>query len=344
MPATRIAPIGTLDLKLGGRLADAEVAYATYGRLAPDGRNAVLLTHGYTSSHLFADPDGPGGAEGSWSSLVGPGRAIDTDRFLVVAPNMLGSSAGSTAPRTRNPATGRAYGPDFPPITLDDIVASQRRLLDVLGVRRLVAVVGPSYGGFQAFAWAVIHPEFMTGIVPAVTGLKAPRQLDMDTQQARLARDPNWNGGHYYEAGGIVTTMTDIRAETLRSYGIEVELADRYPDPDARAAAIRAIARTWAEEFDGHSLLVLGRAANAYDVTPLVDRIKARVLYVLSRTDALFPPSLAPPTMAALAAAGVDARYHEIDSANGHLGSGGADAARWAPVLKGFLDELWAAR
>lgn len=343
MATTRIASIGTLDLERGGRLPDAKVAYVTYGRLAPDGRNAILLTHGYTSSHMFADPDGSGGAEGSWSSLVGPGRAIDTDRYFVVAPNMLGSAYGTTAPRSHNPATGRAYGPDFPPITLTDIVASQRRLLDGLGIRHLVAVVGPSYGGFQAFAWAVMHPEFMTGIVPAVTGLKAPRQLDMDAQQARLARDPNWNAGHYYEAGGIGKTMTEIRAETLRSYGIEAELADRHPDPAARVAAIEAIARKWAEEFDGHSLLVLGRAANAYDVTPLVGRIKAKVLYVLSRTDALFPPSLAPDAMAAFKAAGVDARYHEIDSPNGHLGSGGKDALKWAPVLKGFLDELWQA-
>lgn len=337
MAATHIAQIGNLPLKFGGILLATEIAYVSYGRLARDGRNAILLTHGYTSSHLFAD--GSNASEGSWSGLVGPGRAIDTDRWFVVAPNMLGSSYGSAAPRSPNPATGRPYGPDFPPITLDDIVASQRRLLDGLGVKQLAAVVGPSYGGFQAFAWGVTYPDFVRGLVPVVTGLRAPRQLDIDAQIARFARDPNWNGGRYYETGGIVRTMTDIRAETLRGYGVEVDLAKRYPDQEARAVALEAVAREWAEAFDAHSLLVLGRAANAYDVAPLAARISAKVLYVLSRTDALFPPSLAPGVMETLQVAGVAARYHEIDSPHGHLASG-VDSALWAPVLAAFLDEL----
>jgi homoserine O-acetyltransferase/O-succinyltransferase len=113
-------------------------------------------------------------------------------------------------------------------------------------------------------------------------------------------------------------------------------LSERFPDQAARDAEINAQARTWAEAFDAHSLLVLGRAANAYDVAPLVERIRARVLYVLSRTDNLFPPSLAPGVMAVLKHAGVDARYHEIDSADGHLASG-TEAEKWAPTLKEFL-------
>ncbi len=119
-----IAPIGDLTLEHGGRLRAAELAYVIYGRLAPDGRNAVLLTHGYTSSHLFADE---GSAwEGSWSALVGPGRPIDTDKHFVINSNMLGSSYGSTSPCTIDPDTGRVYGPDFPRITLGDIVGAQR--------------------------------------------------------------------------------------------------------------------------------------------------------------------------------------------------------------------------
>lgn len=337
MSATRIAAIGDLPLKSGGLLPGAELAYVTYGTLASNRRNVILLTHGYTSSHLFAD--GSQASEGTWAGLVGPGKAIDTDRFFVVSSNMLGSAYGSTAPRSRNPESGRAYGPDFPRITLDDIVEAQRRMLAGMGIGDLVAIVGPSYGGFQAFAWSVIHPTFMRGIVAAVTGLRAPRQLDMDAQRARLATDPNWNGGHYYEAGGITETMTAIRVETLRGYGIETELSASYSDAAERNRAIEAIAREWAVAFDGHSLLVLGRAANAYDVTPLATRIRAKVLYVLSRTDALFPPSLASEVMPVLKAAGVDARYVEIDSPHGHLASG-VDASKWAAELKTFLDEL----
>lgn len=337
MTATKIAAIGNLSLKSGATLPDAKLTYVSYGTLASNRDNVILLTHGYTSSHLFAGGDQA--SEGTWSGLVGPGKAIDTDRYFVVSSNMLGSAYGSTAPRSINPATGRAYGPDFPDIALDDIVEAQRRMLGGMGIDRLVAVVGPSYGGFQAFAWSVLHPQFMAGIVAAVTGLRAPKQLDMSALRARLATDPNWNGGHYYEAGGIAGTMTAIRAETLRGYGIEAELSNRYPDPAERNLAIETIAREWAEAFDGHSLLVLGRAANAYDVTPLARRIRAKVLYVLSRTDALFPPSLASEVMPVLAAAGVDARYVEIDSPHGHLASG-VDAAKWAPALRSFLEDL----
>src|SRR5271168_5316308 len=146
---TRYAAIGDLQLARGGTLRAARLAYVTYGTLAPDGRNAILLTHGFTSSHLFAD-GGAAASEGSWADLVGPGRAIDTDRFFVVSSNMLGSAFGSTAPASINPETGREYGPDYPLITLPDIVAAQRRMLDGLGAKGLIAVVGPSYGGIQA--------------------------------------------------------------------------------------------------------------------------------------------------------------------------------------------------
>lgn len=334
---TRMAAIGDLSLQLGGVLTGAQLAYVTYGTLAPDGRNAVLLTHGYTSSHLFAD-GGAAASEGSWGELVGPGKAIDTERFFVVSSNMLGSAFGSTAPSSIDPASGREYGPDFPEITLRDIVAAQKRMLDGLGVKGLVAVVGPSYGGFQAFTWGAEYPGFMKGLVPVVTGLKAPG-MDVDGLQRRLATDPNWNGGHYYRVGGILPTMAAIRGETVRRYGAEEGLRPKLKDQSAIDAEIARQARAWAEAFDGHSLLVLGRAANRYDALPDLGKIRAKVMFVLSRTDALFPPALAETVMPALAAAGIAARYVEIDSPHGHIASG-ADAGKWAPDLAAFLDGL----
>jgi homoserine O-acetyltransferase len=336
---TEFQAIGDLQLRLGGVLRSAQLAYITRGKLAADGRNAVLLTHGYTSSHSFIEGVS-GASEGGWSDLVGPGLAIDTDRFFVVSSNMLGSSFGSTAPRSTNPATGRPYGPDFPPITLTDIVAAQRRLLDALGVRGLHAVVGPSYGGFQAFTWGVEHPDFLRGLVAAVSGLTAPRSLDPTPLAARLAEDPNWNGGHYYDRpGGVLATMMAVREETLRRYGLDDELAPRLPDKAARDAEIRRRAREWAEAADAHSLLVLGRALDHYDLRDSLGRIRASVLYVLSRTDRLFPPTLATEVMPALAAAGIRATYAEIDSEHGHLASG-TDATKWASALRAFLDGI----
>lgn len=331
---------GAFALERGGRLAELDIAYATAGRLAPGGRNAVLLTHGYTSSHRFAVPTESGA--GGWALLVGPGRAVDTDRLFVVAPNMLGSCHGTTGPASPNPATGQPYGPDFPEFTVADMVRGQKLLLDSLGVRHLAAVVGPSYGGFQAFQWAVTFPEFMTGIVAAVTGLQPPPANVGTTEdiRRRLAEDPGWRGGHCYPEG-IKATMTKLRVETLKVYGIEAMLAPAYPDPVAREAAITALAAQWAEVFDPNSLVVLRRALDFYDVTPDIGRIRARVLYALSRTDALFPPALSEPTMAALHAAGVTAEFTLIDSDMGH-DAAGDDALKWEKALRNFMAGLGA--
>lgn len=329
--------IRDFPLRLGGVLAEARIAYLTRGRLAADGRNAILVTHGYTSGPRMIE-GGESASEGSWAALVGPGRAIDTDRFFVVASNMLGSSFGSTNAAIIDPATGRPYGSRFPELTVSDIVAAQKQLLDALGVRHLIAVVGPSYGGFQAFQWAVDFPTAMRGIVPVVTALRSP-VARVEPLLARLAADPNWNGGDYYDRGGVTETLTALRIETLRGYGLEASLAERFPDPAQREAELGRIARAWAEQFDANSLVILRKAMGRYDVASRLSAIRARVMYVLSSTDTLFPPGLAPEVMGALAAAGVRAEYVPLESEFGHLASG-LDAAKWAPALRRFLEEL----
>jgi homoserine O-acetyltransferase len=326
-------------LDSGRTLPELRIAYETYGRLAADRRNAVLLTHGYTSSHHMAGRDGSTLAEGLWSTLVGPGKAIDTDRLFVVSSNMLGSSYGSTGPADVDPATGRPYGPDFPDISLRDIVTAQRALLRHLGIAHLVAVIGPSFGGFQAFQWAVTFPGFMDGIVPVTTDCKGGGEAGVAALLAELEADPNWHDGRVDDEGGVLETLTRIRVRTLVSYGMGEHLAARFPDPAAREAEIERVARTWATEFDANSLIALGRAGARFDVEDQLSRIRARVLYVLSRTDRIFPPTLAPSVMARLRAAGVRAEYAEIDSALGHAAPG-LDAERWAPRLSAFMARL----
>jgi homoserine O-acetyltransferase/O-succinyltransferase len=314
-------------LRNGEVLPEVTIAYCTRGRLAPDGRNAVLVTHGYTSGHRMIE-SGAGSSEGSWSTLVGPGAPIDTERCFVVCSNMLGSSYGSTNAASRDPRTGRPYGSRFPHITVADIVTAQRRLLQHLGVKHLSAVVGPSYGGFQAFQWAVTFPDDMNGIVPVVSSPRAQSRDRVATLLARFERDPNWHGGDYYDTPGMRETMQALRVETLKRYGM-----------NASDAAIERLASIWAKEFDANSLLILGRAMESYDVTAELGRIRVPVLYVLSRTDELFPPSLAPGMLASLREAGVEASYFEIDSELGHLASG-ADAVKWAPALREFMARL----
>jgi homoserine O-acetyltransferase len=328
-------------LDLGGRLPEVTLIFDTYGRLAPDGANAILVTHGYTGSHRAAGPPTPANpAGGWWKGLIGPGLSIDTDRYFVVSSNMLGSSYGSTGPGSVDPATGKPYGPAFPDITLGDIVRAQRLMLDGLGVRHLVAVAGQSFGGFQAFQWAIAHPDFLDGIVATVT---APRgiggEASLKALIAELAADPAWNGGWHYDRGGMRETMTKLRIATLTRYGTREILAATVPDPAERETRMREMAERWAREFDPNSLVTLRRAMIRFDAERDLAKIRARVLYVLSRTDVLFPPGLAPEVMAKLHAAGVDATYVEIDSDFGHLAAG-ADCGKWAPALGSFLGRL----
>lgn len=338
---TRMFTTKNFTLENGHTLPELSLAYATYGRLAPDGRNAILVTHGFTSNHHAAGTYEGGDTPGFWDGLIGPGKTIDTERYFVVSSNILGSSYGSTAPRSLDPATGKPWGPDFPVITLRDIVTAQKVMLDSLGVRHLVAVAGPSYGGYQAFQWGVTFPDHMHGIVPVVT---APRgsggEQALQNLIAQLARDPDWNGGSYYERPGAMHgTLTAMRYDTLSRYGYNEALAGAFPDQAARQAEMRRMAEGWARQFDANSLVVLRRAAVRFNTEPDFGKIRAKVLYVLSRTDSLFPPSIAPGVIDKLAAAGVEARYVEIDTEFGHSASG-REWAKWAPALREFLAEL----
>jgi homoserine O-acetyltransferase/O-succinyltransferase len=333
--------IGSVTLENGQVLSDVTIAYDTYGRLAPDGRNAILITHGYTSNHHAAGRYGPADSKvGWWDRLIGPGKAIDTARFFVVSSNVLGSCYGTTGPGSLNPATGKPYGPEFPDLTMRDIVVAQREFLVRLGVTHLVAVAGPSLGGRQAFQWAVTYPDFMDGIV-AVSS--SPKGLGKDDAvhhlMQRLSTDPNWNDGWYYERGGITPTLTTIRMETLKRYGIEAVIGTDHLSPGQREARIRRQAEGWAREFDAHSLVVLRKASVRFDAQRDFNVIRAKVLYVISRTDQLFPPSMGARVMGRLQTAGVEATYVELDSNFGHLASG-READQWAPALQAFLERL----
>jgi len=156
---------------------------------------------------------------------------------------------------------------------------------------------------------------------------------------ATLSKDPNWNGGDYYDRGGVLETMIQIRSATLKSYGIERRLKDRISDPKAIESAIRDEAARWARGFDANSLIILAKALRSFNVTAQFATISAKVLYILSRTDKLFPPDLAASVMPSLEAADIDAEYFLLDSEYGHSASG-IDAHKWAPKLDQFMERL----
>ena len=336
-------------LESGKTLPILELAYETYGSLSAAGDNAILVVHGYTSSHHAAGRNAAGrqgrgvteGSAGWFDGLIGPGKPIDTDRYFVVSVNALGSAHGSSGPNSIDPGTGKPYGPTFPDITMRDIVKAEKILVDSLGLPGLVAVIGPSMGGFQSFQWAASYPGFMKAIVPSVTAPRSPAGLDrLTTLQARLASDPNWNGGWYYENGGIARTLEELRFETLMNYGQNEILAETMPDPKAREATIRANAKAWAQIYDGHSMVVLRKAIGSFDITGDYAELRStKVLYVQSPSDKLFDIALSPGYVSDMRKAGIDITYVELPTNKGHMASH-ADAALWAPILGAFLKRL----
>ena len=325
--------IGSLRLQCGEVLPQVRVAYTCRGQLAATGDNAILVTHGFTSAHTMIEP-GHIVAEGSWADLVGPGRPLDTDRYFVVCSNMLGSSFGTTGPRDIDPNTGKPWGLRFPDITLADIVEVQHRLLGALGVRRLRAVMGPSYGGFQALQWALDHPDHVDAIGVISSDLFSPPGLGKAQQIARLSTSGQWHDGQYHERGGMVETLFALRRQTLQTYGLERLLAARGLSDEEARERLDTGCRQWAQRFDPISLPVLAGAAELFDVRGRLHEIRARVLMVQATTDAIFPAS--DTSRACLARIPAPTRYVALDSPFGHMAAS-VEAVRWQHEIKWLL-------
>ncbi|MFJ3441295.1 homoserine O-acetyltransferase [Streptomyces sp. NPDC086081] len=328
-----------LALEAGGELPGVRLAFETWGRLAPDRSNAVLVLHALTGDSHVAGPAEPGHpTPGWWDGLVGPGRALDTDRWFVVAPNVLGGCQGSTGPASPGP-TGRRWGGSFPFLTQRDQVAAEAGLADALGIDRWALVVGGSMGGMRALEWAVSRPD-RTGalLVLATAAAAGAEQIAWADVQVRAIRaDPNWRGGHYHDTGrGPHEGLGLARRIAHVTYRSEPELQLRFgrspqgeEDPwsggryqvqsylDHHAAKL-------VHRFDAASYVVLSEAMNSHDVgrgrggvRAALSRITARTLVAGVDSDRLYPPS-----QQAELAAGIGTADHLrlIESPHGHDG------------------------
>ncbi|MEV5357753.1 homoserine O-acetyltransferase [Streptomyces sp. NPDC052693] len=328
-----------LALEAGGELPGVRLAFETWGRLAPDRSNAVLVLHALTGDSHVAGPAEPGHpTPGWWDGLVGPGRALDTDRWFVVAPNVLGGCQGSTGPASPGP-TGRRWGGSFPFLTQRDQVAAEAGLADALGIDRWALVVGGSMGGMRALEWAVSRPD-RTGalLVLATAAAAGAEQIAWADVQVRAIRaDPNWRGGHYHDTGrGPHEGLGLARRIAHVTYRSEPELQLRFgrspqgeEDPwsggryqvqsylDHHAAKL-------VHRFDATSYVVLSEAMNSHDVgrgrggvRAALSRITARTLVAGVDSDRLYPPS-----QQAELAAGIGTADHLrlIESPHGHDG------------------------
>jgi homoserine O-acetyltransferase/O-succinyltransferase len=337
LPTSKIYNSSSLALENGGELGELAVAYETWGNLNDAGDNAVLVCHGYTNN-----PHAAGDDKGWFHGLIGPGKAVDTGRYFVIAANLLGSSYGSTGPASINPETGHPYGLDFPDITVGDMVNAENRLLEHLGVKQLAAVMGNSLGGHLAFDRAARFPDQMRAVVVTVSSLQGRGNQDsIDALIARFSQCPGWNDGQYYDNkkdGGVFSELLKQRIETLKNYGFDTKIREEVGDnPDIIEQRLVALAEPWADQFDANSLIVLRKAVIQFDIRKKVAVVKAPILYVLSRTDNLFPPSIAPDTMKILTDAGVNAKFFELDSDNGHRAPS-VDWQGWTDELQKFME------
>jgi len=312
-----VTPGRPFALEGGGVLRGVTVAYETWGTLAPDASNAVLICHALTGdSHAAGELVVGRSAEGWWNRLIGPGRAVDTDELFVVCVNVLGGCQGSTGPSSIDPATGRPYGSTFPTITIRDIVRTQEAVADALGIQRWLAVIGGSMGGMQALEWAIMYPDRVGGLVAiATTAAASAQQIAYSSvQRSAIVLDPNWNGGDYYDAApgeGPHQGLAVAREMAHITYRTEAEFAERFDRKEfdqldnGFTAWQRFQVETYldnqgaklARRFDANSYLAIARAMDLHDigrgragVQRALARITAPVLTMAIDSDALYPP------------------------------------------------------
>jgi homoserine O-acetyltransferase len=337
-----LVQVGDVPLERGGVLPQVQVAYETWGRLNEQADNAILVEHALTGdSHVVGPADGAHPSPGWWDGLIGPGRPLDTDRWFVVASNVLGGCQGTTGPSSLAP-DGRRWGSRFPFVTVRDQVAVEARLVAELGLARWAAVLGGSMGGMRVLEWAVTHPGRVDrALVIASTAYATADQIAWAQPQLLAIRsDPSFRGADYYDAqdrlAGPEAGMGIARRIAHVTYRSGTELDQRFgrepqgleePLGDGGRYAVESYldhhAAKLSRRFDANSYLVLTEAMNSHDVgrgrggvAAALSTVTATTTVVAVDSDRLYPVRLSDEITAAVPGA----RQHTISSAYGHDG------------------------
>ncbi len=353
-----------ITLKCGATLPGFELAYETYGQLNAARSNAVLVCHALSGGHHVAGvyADQPNNV-GWWDNLVGPGKALDTDKFFVVGVNNLGGCFGSTGPLSVNPLTGKRYGADFPMVTVEDWVAAHARLADHLGVDTWAAVIGGSLGGMQALEWSLQYPERIRHALVIASAPKLSAQNIAFNEVARQAilSDPDFHGGHYAEHGtvpanglrlarmiGHITYLSDDQMG--EKFGRQLRHGEhRYSyDVDFEVESyLRYQGDKFARFFDANTYLITTKALDYFDPAYAYDddlaaalaRAKANFFVASFTTDWRFSPARSREIVFALLHNRRRVAYAEIDCAAGH-DSFLLDDAHYHALLRAYLDNI----
>jgi len=377
-----------VPLDCGQQMHPVRIAYETYGKLSPRRDNVILVCHalsgdahaagiaktssGESTRDGFAATDRDGAAGnglGWWDGMIGPGKAFDTDRFFVVATNLLGGCRGTTGPSSVNPATGEPYGTDFPVITVADMVRTERAFLRELGIERLAAIAGGSLGGMQAMEWAILYPDEVDAVVAiASTHALQPQGVAWNSiARDAIMRDPAWQGGHYYGTGQapdaglglarMVGHVTYLSASALndkfaRRLQVARDIRYTFTEPEFEVESyLRHQADSFVKRFDANTYLYLSRALTYFDLarqhgdgslSRALDPVSARTLLIAFSSDWLYPPTASREVEQALRALGKPVELHVIEAPYGHdcfL----LEEARQTPVIRRFLDSPGAA-
>ncbi len=356
----KISLPGPLALDGGGSLAPVEIAYETYGTLNADASNAILLCHALTGDQHVASNHPITGKPGWWTRMVGPGCPVDTDRFFVVCPNVIGSCMGSSGPESPA-ADGAPFAMRFPVITIRDMVRAQAMLLDHLGIGRLYAVVGGSMGGMQALTWAATYPtRVASAVVIASTARHSAQNIAFhEVGRQAIMADPNWRGGDYYHDGktpdaGLAVARMAAHITYLSEQGLTEKFGRRLQDRKAKTfgfdadfqveSYLRYQGLTFTDRFDANSYLYITRAMDYFDLAEehgghLANAFRGagtRFCLVSFDTDWLYPTSESKNIVHALNAAGAPVSFVELSAPFGH-DSFLLDVPELNRVVDGFL-------
>lgn len=355
-----------LPLQGGASIHHYDLAYETYGELNADGSNAVLVCHALNASHHVAGvyADQPK-SEGWWDNMIGPGKAVDTNRFFVIGINNLGSCFGSTGPMHQNPDTGRVYGADFPVVTVEDWVDAQARLLDRLGITRLAAVLGGSLGGMQALCWSLRHPERVAHavVVASAPNLNAENIAFNEVARRAIVTDPDFHGGNFYDHGvvprrglriarmiGHITYLSDDVMNQKFGRQLRGGLDLKYSTQDIEfeiESYLRYQGDKFSDYFDANTYLLITRALDYFDparahagnLTQALAASQAKYLLVSFTTDWRFAPARSREIVKSLLENRRRVSYAEIDAPHGH-DAFLLDDPRYLGVMRSYFDSI----
>ncbi len=354
-----------LALQSGASLRDYTLVYETYGTLNEARSNAVLVCHALNASHHVAGTyAGQVNSEGWWDNLIGPGKALDTNRFFVIGVNNLGSCFGSTGPMHLNPDTGATYGAGFPVVTVEDWVDAQARLLDALGIEQLAAVIGGSLGGMQALSWSLRYPQRLRHCIAVATAPNLSAQNIAFNEVARRAivTDPDFHGGHYYAHGvvpkrglrvarmiGHITYLSDDAMEAKFGRGMK-GATPNYSTQDIEfeiESYLRYQGDKFSEYFDANTYLLITRALDYFDPARDFDgdlsaafaAARCQFQLVSFTTDWRFSPERSRELVKALLDNRRDVSYAEIEAPHGH-DAFLLDDARYHALLRACFDNI----